>query len=106
MWAMLCHITAFSGYLIPLGSILGPLICWLIKKDQYPFVDDQGKESLNFQISVVIYLIVSIALVFVFVGFVLLPIVAIGQIVLTIVGGVKAHAGEHYRYPLTIRMVR
>ncbi len=49
-WAMLCHIGAFAGYIIPFGHIIAPLVIWLIKKDESPFVDDQGKESLNFQI--------------------------------------------------------
>jgi uncharacterized Tic20 family protein len=48
LWGMFCHLIAFSGYVVPFGSVLGPLIIWLIKKDEMPFVDDQGKESLNF----------------------------------------------------------
>jgi uncharacterized Tic20 family protein len=50
MWGMLCHLSALSAYVTGFGGILGPLIVWLIKKDTMPFVDDQGKESLNFQI--------------------------------------------------------
>ena len=77
LWAMLCHLSTFAGMVgIPFGNILGPLIIWLIKKDEYPFVDDQGKEALNFQISMTVYLIVSVLLCFVLVGFILLPIVA------------------------------
>ena len=58
MWGMLCHLSTFAGYLVPFGNISGPLIVWLVKKDEYAFVDDQGKESLNFQISITIYSLV------------------------------------------------
>ena len=50
-WGMLCHISTFCGMIIPFGNILAPLIIWLIKKEELPFVSDQGKEVLNFQIS-------------------------------------------------------
>jgi uncharacterized Tic20 family protein len=62
---MLCHLMAFCGYVIPFGNLLGPLVIWLTKKDASPFVDDQGKESLNFQITVSIACIVCIPLIFI-----------------------------------------
>lgn len=108
MWAMFCHLAALAGYVAPLvGNIVGPLVVWLIKKDQYPAVDAHGKESLNFQISLTIYLLVSIAIAVATCGFLFpLPIgVAIAGIVLSIVAAVKANQGEFYRYPLTIRMI-
>jgi uncharacterized protein len=106
-WAMLCHLTAFSGLIgIPFGHILGPLIVWLVKKDQYPLVDQNGKESLNFQISVSIYGIVVALLCFVVVGFFLIPILVIFWIVYMILGSIAANKGEVYRYPLTIRLVQ
>src|SRR2546421_9700428 len=77
LWGMFCHLAAFGGFVIPFGSIIGPLIVWSIKKDQFPFVDDQGKESLNFHITVVFALIASGLLVLVFIGIFLLPIVAL-----------------------------
>src|SRR5262245_42355555 len=59
-WAMFCHLAAFAGLVIlGIGQILGPLVIWLIKKDTMPFVNQEGKESVNFQISVTIYGIVS-----------------------------------------------
>lgn len=106
MWGMLCHLSTFAGYLIPFGNIVGPLIIWMIKKDEYAFVDDQGKEALNFQISVTIYSFVSIILIFVIVGMLLLPAVIIFDLVMTIIAAVKANGGEYYRYPLTIRFVK
>jgi len=106
MWAMLCHLSAFAGYLVPFGNVLGPLIIWLIKKDQYAFVDDQGKEALNFQISIMIWAAISAVLCFVIIGIPLLIAVIIFSIVMTIVAAIKANGGEAYRYPLTIRLIQ
>ncbi len=102
---MLCHLLAFSGYVVPFGGILGPLVLWLIKKDQMPFVDDQGKEAINFQITIAIALVVSIILIFVVVGLVLVPLVAIASIVYTIIAAVNANKGIRYRYPFAIRLI-
>lgn len=105
MWAMLAHISALSGFIIPFGSILGPLIIWLIKRDEMSFVNDQAKEALNFNISMTIYAIVAGVLIFVAIGIVLLPVVLISWLVLTIMAAVKANEGVAYRYPLTLRLV-
>ncbi len=106
MWGMLCHLIAFSGYIIPFGSVLGPLIIWLIKKDEMPFVDDQGKESLNFQLTMLIAVIISIILMFVIIGFLLLGVIVIYQIVVIIIASIKANDGVKYRYPYTIRFIK
>ena len=107
MWAMFCHLAAFSGYIgVPLGSVVGPLVIWLIKRDTSAFVDDQGKQSLNFHISLVLYAILCIPLVFVLIGFVLLFVLWILDVVCTITGAVKANKGEAYRYPLAIPFIR
>jgi uncharacterized Tic20 family protein len=103
---MLCHLSGLAGYVVPFGNIFGPLIIWLIKRDQSWFVDDQGKEALNFQISWAIYMIVSLIAILVLVGIVLVGIVAIGGLVLLIVAAVKANEGIAYRYPLTIRFIK
>lgn len=102
---MLCHISALAGYAIPLGNIIGPLIFWLIKKDEMPFVDEQGKESINFQITMTIAMIISGVLILALVGIILLPAVIITSLILMIIASIKANAGEHYRYPLTIRFI-
>ncbi len=112
-WAMLCHLSALFGLAIPLGNVVGPLVVWLFKKDGMPLVDDQGKEALNFQISMVLYLFlaasVSGILVMVAIGILLLPIVVIGfpivGAVMAVLGGIKANQGEAYRYPLCIRFI-
>lgn len=106
-WAMLCHLLALSAYIgVPFGNIAGPLVMWLIKKESSPLVDDQGKEALNFNITVTIYFIVSAVLLLLLIGFLLLIAVAIFHVVLTIMAAVAANRGERYRYPLTIRIVK
>jgi len=105
LWAMLCHLSTLVGYAIPFGNIFGPLVVWLIKKDEMPLVDDQGKEALNFQISVTIYLVICIIAVFVVVGIVLLLALAIFDLVVTIIAAVQANKGIAYRYPLCIRLI-
>jgi len=106
LWGMLCHLISFSGYLIPFGSVLGPLIIWLIKKDEMPFVNDQGKESLNFQLTMLIAVIVSAILMLVFIGFLLLGVLIIYQIIVVIMASIKANEGVRYRYPYTIRFIK
>ena len=105
-WAMFAHLASLIGYIIPLGNIIGPLVVWLIKKDEFPFVDDQGKESLNFQISMLIYITVSALAIFICVGIVTTPVLVILDLVFTIIAAIKANQGEYYRYPLTIRLVK
>ena len=105
MWAMLCHLSAFAGSVIPFGNIIGPLVVWLMKKDEYPLVDDQGKESLNFQISILIYTFISAVSILAVVGFLLLPAVLIFALVMMVIATIKANSGIAYRYPLTIRFI-
>jgi len=105
-WEMLCHLSALAGFFIPFGNLLGPLIVWLIKKNEIPSVDAHGKESLNFQISILIYAIVSGILVLVLIGFVLLIAVGIFSLVCIIIASIKASNGVPYRYPLTIRFLQ
>jgi uncharacterized Tic20 family protein len=106
LWGMLCHLSAFTGFVIPLGSVLGPLIVWMIKKDEMPFVNDQGKESLNFQLTMLIAMVISVILIFVFIGFFLLGALLIFQIIVIIVASIKANDGVRYRYPYTIRFIK
>jgi len=105
MWGMLCHLSALAGFVIPFGNIIAPLVIWILKKEEFPFVDDQGKEALNFQISLTIYFIVGIILVFVAIGIVILPLLGLFSLIMIIVASIKANDGVKYRYPLTIRLV-
>lgn len=104
-WGMACHLAAFAGWVIPLGWILGPLVVWLIKRTQFPFVDEQGKEALNFHISLLIYGIAAGILCLILIGFLLLIALGIFQIVFVIIAAIKASNGKNYRYPLTIRFI-
>ena len=107
MWAMFCHLAGLAGYVLPfVGNIVGPLIVWQIKKDEYPFVDEQGKEAVNFQISMTLYFLVTIPLCFICVGFVLMPAVMVVYLVFLLIAAVKANNGQSYRYPLTIRFIK
>lgn len=105
-WAMVAHLASFSAFLgLPFGGVLGPLIVWLIKKEGAPHVDIHGKEALNFQISMLIYTIVSAVLCLVFIGFVLLIGLLVFDIIVTIIAAIKAKEGSLYEYPLCIRFV-
>ena len=104
--AMLCHLAALLGFVFPFGSVVGPLILWQMKKEVDPFVDDQGKEALNFQITVAIAWIACIVLAFAVIGFFLMFALAIATVVLTIIGSIKANKGIAYRYPLTWRVIK
>jgi len=110
---MLAHLAALAGFVgIPLGNVIGPLIVWLIKKDEVPFVDDQGKEAVNFQITVTLAVLLCLVLTFATCGigiFITGPLmVGIGIIALvfTIIAAVKANEGVYYRYPVTYRFIK
>ena len=105
-WGMLAHLTAFSGFLIPFGNIIAPLVVWLAKRDQSQFVADQGKEALNFNISVLLAGAVCAALVFVLIGILLGVALFFYWLAMTIVAGIKASEGIRYRYPFTLRLVK
>ncbi len=106
-WTVLCHASALAGFLIPgAGHILAPLIVWLVKRGESPQIDEHGKESLNFQIFMLIYSIIAGVLCLVLIGFVLLPILHLINAVLVIIASLKASEGQLYRYPLTIRLIK
>lgn len=100
MWAMLCHLLGLFTFFV------GPLIIWMLKKEENSFIDNQGKEALNFQITVLIASIVSSLLTVVCIGVFLAIAVGILDIVFCIVACVKANSGEAYRYPVSIRFVK
>ncbi len=104
-WAMFGHLSALVGFIVPLGSVVAPLVIWQIKKDTMPFAAEQAKESLNFNITVAIAAIISSILMMVLIGFLLLPIVVIAWLVLTVIAGMAASRGENYRYPMTLRLI-
>ena len=103
----LCHFLSLAGLVgIPFGNIVGPLILWVLKRDEFPAVNEHGKESINFQISMTIYTIIAGLSILLVIGIVLLPAIIIANLVFVIIAGVKAANGEFYRYPLTIRFIK
>lgn len=105
-WAMFTHLAALAFFL-PFGRILGPLIIWLIKRDEFPFVEGQGKESLNFQLSIFIYQLCCIPLIFFFfLGIPLLIFLAIFRLIMVIIAAIKTGADEQFRYPLSMKLIR
>lgn len=104
-WGMLAHLTSLSAFVIPFGHIVGPLIVYLVKKDEFEFVADQGKEVLNFQITWSLNFIVSAILILIGIGILMLIGFGIAWLVLVIVGTVAANNGQYYRYPFTIKFL-
>ena|SRR5215211_398498 len=106
-WNVLCHATALTGFFVPwAGHILGPLIVWLAKRNDSSEIDENGKESLNFQISMLIYNVIAGVLCLVLIGFVILAILHILNLVLVIVASIQTSEGKFYRYPMTIRLIK
>ncbi len=107
MWGMLCHLSALSLYIgIPFGNIIGPVLIWQIKKEEFPILDEHGKAVLNFQLSMIIYIAISFLLSFVIIGIVFLLILGVLNLVFTIIGSIKANEGTVYSYPLTIKIIK
>ena len=112
-WGAIAHVAALAGYMVPFGNIAGPALIWLIKKDSMPFVDSQGKESLNFQISVAIYTVAlgigGFILNFIGIGFLLwivAVLLAIAGPAFSILAAIKANNSEAYRYPANLRLIK
>lgn len=98
--AMLAHL---------LGGIFGflvPLILWIVKKEESRFVDDQGKEALNFQISIMFVYIISVPLMFICIGYLTFLGAFVCSIIFGILGGMEAQKGLYYRYPVSIRLIK
>jgi uncharacterized Tic20 family protein len=105
-WGMIAHLSALAGLVLPpVGNVLGPLIVWLTRRDQSPFVADQAKEALNFNITVWLAGVVCAVLIWALIGILLLFVLGVYWLVMTIIAAVKASEGVAYRYPITLRLV-
>lgn len=105
-WAMLCHYAAFAWFVAPMiGNVIGPLVVWQLKRESDPYVDAQGREALNFQLTLSLALMVCWLLVWILIGFPLMALVSVVGLVLTIIGGIKANEGRPWRYPFCIRFL-
>jgi uncharacterized Tic20 family protein len=105
-WAMLCHLSAFAGFFFPFGGIIGPLICWLSRKDESQWIDQNGKASLNFQISILLYMVLAIPLCFILIGIPIVIFLIFLKVICIIIGSVKASKGEEFRYPVAIPFIQ
>jgi uncharacterized Tic20 family protein len=105
--ALACHLLGLLKYTsIPFANIIGPLILWLVKKDEFAGVDHAGKEAVNFQITIFILVIICIPLVLVLIGWPLLLIVLIYDLVMCVNAAIKTNNGEAYRYPFSFRFIK
>ncbi len=104
--AVIMHLLGFAGFVFPFGNIIAPLILWLIKRTESPFLDRVGKEVVNYQLSYTIYAAVAGLLCLVLVGFLILPILFVVWVVFMIIAAVKTGNGEDYRYPGSIRLLQ
>jgi hypothetical protein len=106
-WNILCHASALLGVFLHFpGHLLGPLIVWLAKREDSPEIDAHGKESLNFQISMLIYNAIAVVFCLVLIGFVFLAVLWVLNAVFVIVASIQASDGKFYRYPITIRFIQ
>ncbi len=106
-WCVLAHATALVGFLVPVaGHIVGPLIVWLAKRTDSAEIDAHGKESLNFQLSMLIYNLIAAVFCLVLIGFFILAVLHILNIVFVIIASIQAGEGKLYRYPLAIRLIK
>lgn len=104
--AMFTHLAAFAGFVIPLGHIIGPLVLWLIKRETMPFVDEQGKEALNFNITVTIAGIVCAVLMLVLIGYFLMVALMVLWFVFVLIATIKSGEGVAYSYPFSLRFIK
>jgi hypothetical protein len=105
-WAMLCHLSAMLMYCTVIGGFIAPLVIWLMKRDEMPFVADQGRETLNFQITTLLALIAGGLLAIVLIGFVIIGAVLLFHFIVTIIATVRVSEGVLYRYPVCWRVIR
>ena len=107
VWSMWIHLSGLCHYLLPIPGVgvIAPLILWSMKKMDSAYIDENGKEAINFQISILLYVLASCLLILVFIGVVLVPAVLLFQLILCVYAGIRANDGHTTRYPLTIRFL-
>ena len=102
-WATACHLSAFASLLMPFfGSIIGPLVCWLARRDMSEWVDENGKKALNFQLSMALYMLLCIPLCIILVGIPILFSLWLIRFVCIIIASIKTANEEPFKYPLAI----
>lgn len=104
--AMYIQLSAFAGYVIPFGTVIVPVILWMIWQDKDPYIDEMGREATNFQLSMILYYVISFVLCFIIIGFFLFTAALIFHLAFIIIGSIQTSRGNHYRYPMIIRFIR
>ncbi len=106
-WSVLCHASALLGVFLHFpGHLLGPLIVWLMKRGDSPEIDAHGKEALNFQISMLLYTLISGVFCLILIGFVFIAVLWVLNAIFVIIASIQASEGKFYRYPMTIRFIQ
>ncbi|REJ94022.1 MAG: DUF4870 domain-containing protein [Planctomycetota bacterium] len=105
-WAMAIHLSQFANFIVPTAGIIAPIVLWQMKKDEFPELEEHGKNVTNWLISSLIYAVVSGVLTIVFVGFLLLLVLIVLGVVYPIIGGIKANNGETWKYPGAIAFLK
>jgi uncharacterized Tic20 family protein len=113
-WAMFCHLAGLAGLspLLPvIGGVVAPLVIWQLKADEFPFVAEQGRRAVNFQLSMLLYVSIGIIVSFAsIVGTFLVPVLfcvyGLINVIFVLIAAVKANRGQHYRYPISIRIFK
>ena len=104
-WAMWCHLGGLALFTsIPFAHLIVPMVVWLTKRGDDPFIDKSGMEAVNFQVTITLYLIASIILTVVLIGIPLIFLTLGLNLACSIKGAIKASDGEFYRYPYTLRL--
>ena len=98
--AILAHILTL------VGGFIAPLVIWLVKKDESPFVEEHAKESLNFQITIFLCYVISFILMFIIIGIFLLAVLGLVHLILVIIATMKASEGKYYKYPINFRIIK
>jgi hypothetical protein len=101
-WAMFLHFSLLAGYVVPMAGLVAPIIIWQVQKDKLPGIDEHGKVAANWLISLIIYLVASLLLSFIFIGIPMLIVLGVLSIIFPIIGGIKANNGHLWKYPLSI----
>ena len=110
LWGALAHLSAFAMYFTGIGHIVGPMIIWLWKRDTSAFAGEEGKEALNFSISIFIYALVCgilcITIIWLLFVHLALYLLAAFHVICVVIAGLKSYEGRHFRYPLNLRLIK
>ena len=105
------HLSTFAGYVVPFGNVVAPLVIWLTQRDESTFVGEHARQALNFQITFMVFALACVIVLIATLGlgiFVVVPaliVMAICEVVFTVIGAIRGYEGNEYRYPLSLTWV-